>query len=120
MRAEAPGILAWAVEGFRRWRAEGLGDPPDVVAARRDWRDENDPLKDFIEERCEVDLKNPNLFTENPALWKAYETWAHDNGEKFTLSRTAFGLELERRGLVKELRYVGVKKTRVRLFVGVA
>jgi putative DNA primase/helicase len=120
LRVEAAGILAWAVEGFRRWRKEGLGDPPDVVAARQDWRDECDPLKDFLEECCEVDLADAKLWAVNSDLWKAYEDWARANGERYTLSRTAFGLQLERRGMPQELRRIDGKRARVRQYVRVS
>ncbi len=60
LRAEASGILRWLLEGFRLYQAEGLGDPPDVAAARQEWREECDPLGDFLAESYRVDPGNPD------------------------------------------------------------
>lgn len=50
--AEAPGILAWMVEGCRQWRADGLGEPEAITNATQQYREENDPLAAWIAERC--------------------------------------------------------------------
>ena len=50
--AERAGILAWAVRGCLEWRRDGLGVVEEVRVATADYRDENDTLRDFIEERC--------------------------------------------------------------------
>ena len=119
LRAEAAGILAWAVEGFRSWQSEGLGDPPDVQEAREKWRADCDPIKEFLEECCELDTANPELWCKNSDLWKRYDAWAKDNGEKYTVSRTAFGLQLDRRGITQDWRRVDGKPARVRLHIRV-
>ena len=33
LRAELPGILAWAVRGLKRWHQKGLVEPQEVTAA---------------------------------------------------------------------------------------
>jgi putative DNA primase/helicase len=52
LRAELPGILRWMVEGTVLYHREGLGDPPDVVAATEEYRQESDRLKEFFGDRC--------------------------------------------------------------------
>jgi hypothetical protein len=54
LRTELPGILRWIVEGAARYYREGLGDPPDVMAATEQYRQESDRLKEFFEDRCIV------------------------------------------------------------------
>ena len=92
---EAEGILAWAVKGAVRWYAEGLARPPEVNEAVATWRAESDPLRDFLEEHC--DLK-PDLWCLSGDLWKAYEDWAESSGVD-PLSRTAFNGRLRDMGL---------------------
>jgi putative DNA primase/helicase len=52
LRTELPGILRWIVEGAVLYHREGLGDPPDVMAATEQYRQESDRLKEFFEDRC--------------------------------------------------------------------
>ncbi len=48
LRAELPGVLAWAVEGCLRWQEEGLQFPGAVVDATAEWRVENDQVSRFL------------------------------------------------------------------------
>ena len=79
LQAEAEGILAWLVEGCRRWQAEGLDQPEEVEAANQSWRSEMDPLPDFLADCCEID---PNAFCQVTTFRKAYEAWADENGDR--------------------------------------
>lgn len=49
LRAEWPGILAWAVRGCRKWQAEGLAQPTAVRSATTAWQEETDHLKAFVD-----------------------------------------------------------------------
>ena len=40
------------VEGAVLYQREGLGDPPDVLAATEQYRGESDRLREFFEDRC--------------------------------------------------------------------
>ncbi len=98
LRTEAPGILAWAVRGCLKWQAEGLGLPSSVRAATEQYREESDPLRDFIDELCIV---QPGKSVAASALWVTYLNWVKDNGEPWPLDRAAFARRLEARGLRK-------------------
>jgi putative DNA primase/helicase len=50
LRAERPGILAWAVRGCRKWHREGLAQTAAVRSATKSWRQEMDALKKFVAE----------------------------------------------------------------------
>lgn len=50
LAAEAPGILAWAVEGTRRWQERGLDEPRAVVDATLAYRRAEDVLGRFQED----------------------------------------------------------------------
>lgn len=46
-----PAILAWAVKGCLEWQVSGLGIPPLVQEATDSYREEMDPIKEFLEEK---------------------------------------------------------------------
>jgi putative DNA primase/helicase len=48
LAAEAPGILNWALEGYRAWKAGGLKPPTEVTEATGSYRQENDLIGQFI------------------------------------------------------------------------
>jgi len=99
-----PGILAWIIEGFVKFQAEGLEDLPGIVKAGEDWRKENDPLKEFIEDRCILDVSatgHRQHFAIRSHLRQQYAEWANDQGEKFTLSGKSF---------IDHLIFLGCKK----------
>jgi putative DNA primase/helicase len=55
LKAEASGILRWALEGCLAWQREGLCLPNVVQAASQAYREENDHIGEFLDERCTLD-----------------------------------------------------------------
>ena len=53
LQAEAEDILAWVVRGCLLWRAEGLGIPDSVKTASSAYKEDSDPLADFLATKCE-------------------------------------------------------------------
>ncbi|MFJ5103221.1 phage/plasmid primase, P4 family [Streptomyces sp. NPDC088554] len=101
LRAEAEGILAWAVAGSVEWHATGLGEPTSVTTATRDYRESEDRLAEFIAARLVVE---DGARVAPMAVRRAYAEWAEDAGlsRKEVLSGWALGVELESRGFTKE------------------
>ena len=95
LKAEAPGILRWAVEGCLAWQREGLGMPDEVQAATARYRADMDSLADFLRERCVVEA---GASVSAGDLYGAYRTWCGTAGEQ-PVSQKALGLELVERGL---------------------
>lgn len=52
---ELPGILNWAIEGCRKWQADGLGSCAAVDAATNEYRSSSDVLYDWIQSRTADD-----------------------------------------------------------------
>ena len=100
---EAEGILAWAVEGAKLWRRDGLQKPPEVSAANDDWKAENDQLGRFVEECCVV---ADAVSAKARSLYEAYRTWAEGAGEH-AVTETLFGTRLRDRSYAKEHRRYG-------------
>ncbi len=100
LRAEMPGILAWAVRGCLDWQKNGLGVPEDVKAATAAYRDESDLLATFLAECTEF---GATCQAQAGALFKAYRAWAANNGlsDREMLSNVRFGRQLGERGFDK-------------------
>jgi putative DNA primase/helicase len=77
LRAEAPGILQWCVEGCDSWRDFGLVTPPKVMTATERYQQQENPLADFFAEKCELDA---DATTTQSAIIAAYSTWCDDQG----------------------------------------
>jgi len=72
LRAEWPGILAWAVRGCLAWQAEGLGEPTTVTTATDLYRGEADPTQRFFDQGI---MLASNAVTPRDALFNHYQAW---------------------------------------------
>src|ERR1019366_7978766 len=96
LRAEASGILAWAVQGCLDWQRRGdLGSPLAVSAAVDSYREEMDIVKEFISERCNTEVAE----AEAPVgeLYAAFQDWCGERREK-PISANAFARSLGEKG----------------------
>lgn len=104
LQAESEGILAWAVRGCSWWLKEGLGEPPEISQANQAWREHDDPLKEFLEDCC--DLPPADAMPEEVALFwtrsadlsAVYAWWCKENRERFPLGREHFGERIQAKG----------------------
>jgi putative DNA primase/helicase len=78
LKAEWPGILAWAVRGCLRWQREGLVQPDVVRSATKGWHQEMDHLKRFVTEQLDI---APGLKIAASQLFDRYEKWCGQHGE---------------------------------------
>lgn len=93
-------VLAWAVRGALAWQAFGLTIPAIIEDATNAYREDMDPLKEFFADVC---ILGPQYKVTPANLRTAYENWAKENGEKYTVSRKNF---------VARLNGIGVEKIR--------
>lgn len=91
---EAPGILRWTFEGCMAYRFHGLGMPDEVKRATASYREEEDPLSDFVDECCAT---GPLMTASARELYRVYTRWAEDAGDRPT-GRKKFGERLAERG----------------------
>ena len=110
--AQAPGILAWAARGAKRWYECGgqLVRPASVRAASTAYRTSIDAVNQFIDDACERDGAADVGSTE---LYRAWEHWARERRYR-PMSHNAFSRELKDLGLEREERmdgahYLGIK-----------
>lgn len=109
LRAEAAGILNWAIEGAKLWHAHGLGACAAVDNATASYRKESDILGAWIDENC---ILHATLKTEAKELYSSYRLWAEVNGMR-PMTSQAWGRRMgERAGLEKDRRaYWGIGLT---------
>ncbi len=123
LRAEAPHILAWMVEGCLEWQRRGLADVPTTIKqATGDYQDEQDLVGRWLAECCR---QSPTVETSSTDIYSNYKQWCLDNGLK-PASNISLGRRLGERGFnsrrssgltlwaglaVKEASYSGNYKT---------
>ncbi|MCH7667273.1 MAG: DNA primase [Acidobacteria bacterium] len=98
LRAERPGILAWAVKGCLKWLEQGLHAPEAVANATGHYRAEMDVLGGFIADRC---LIKGHLRVAAGALYEEYKSWCEESGER-PVTQRKLGLSLGERGLYRQ------------------
>jgi putative DNA primase/helicase len=104
-----PAILAWAVEGALRWREERLHVPEVIREATDEYRRDMDPIKDFVSDCC---VLHADAWISAARLWREYEEWAKQNGERYMLGRNAFADRLRSKGCQPFLRRIDGDPTR--------
>lgn len=74
---EAPGILAWMVQGCLDWQRTGLQIPESVRAATNSYRTNEDVIGQFTDDCC---LIGPMYRVKFSDFYSQLETWANDTG----------------------------------------
>lgn len=69
---ELPGVLAWAVEGVRRWQSDRLAMPAEALVARAAYIASEDEFQMFIDEELIVGAESFTPFRE---LYRRYTQW---------------------------------------------
>ena len=68
-----PGIFAWLIQGYEKYRKEGLQMPDTMRAVIRMYEKDNDYVLQFLEERCEC---REGALTKAKTLYDHYKIWA--------------------------------------------
>lgn len=112
LRAEYPGILAWAVRGCLAWQREGLTPPAAVVKATEIFETDSDVVSGFLNEATERDAGAEVRAAE---LFAHYKQWALQHGftDRERLGPAAFGRKMAE-------RFTRVKKSHGYVYQGVS
>ena len=94
LKNEWPGILKWAVEGFKLWQSEGFHIPMEVVQATDEYRSDYDDIGDFIDDAIEEGVGNIPV----TQVWSAYLKWCENRQIKYPIGRHTFVDRLRSRG----------------------
>jgi P4 family phage/plasmid primase-like protien len=98
LRAELPGILAWAVRGCLDWQRQGLNPPAIVNTATAEFRAEQDIIGQFIDDCC---IQSNLARVTAGALYGAYKTWCEAGGMTPKIN-VVFSRQLAERGIITE------------------
>ncbi|MBX3322231.1 MAG: hypothetical protein KF757_04500 [Phycisphaeraceae bacterium] len=90
--AELPGILHWAIDGWKRLHARGrFIQPASSEDAMRDIEDLASPVGAFIRDRCVVGAGHRAWVDD---LYSAWKTWCEQDGRTAVSTKQAFGRDL--------------------------
>ena len=114
--AERSGILNWLLRGLEIYINEGLKVPQSVKGLTESYKSELDPIQNFIDACLLMVPPNedgtPSCSITGNRMYEIYTAWCKASGLK-PFAQTGFGLELPKKGLVKENK-------RVRRYINVA
>jgi P4 family phage/plasmid primase-like protien len=79
LRAEWPAILAWMIEGCRRWQREGLQPPAAVTGATDDYMEGEDSVGTWL---AAATVTDPYAHEPSSGLYADYCGWAEAAGER--------------------------------------
>lgn len=76
---ERAGILNWLLDGCKAWLEGGLMIPQSVLDATKEYREESDPILEFIQGCCEVTGAHSD-FTRAKEMNEAFKWWQENSG----------------------------------------
>jgi putative DNA primase/helicase len=92
LRRELPGILLWAIQGWKRLQHRGYFLQPssgrELLSAMEDLAS---PISAFLRDRCVVD---PREIVPAAELYEAWRSWCHEHGRDAVGDEAAFGRDL--------------------------
>lgn len=107
-------IFAWAVAGYQKWKAAGALPIPKVVSVATDaYREEMDPLKDFLEQAITFDPADKTLMAPKSDVRERYVEWCRRGGS-FPMNERDFKSRLldldvtEKRGTAGQQLWLGI------------
>jgi putative DNA primase/helicase len=109
LRAEAAGILSWAIQGALRWQKEDLAPPQICKVATADYVAEENLMATWVKARCDN-----GGFTSTSDLYRDWRMWAEDQGEEPGRVRS-FSQSLENVRGVERSRTAAAKGFRITL-----
>lgn len=114
LRAELPGILAWAVRGCLAWQAEGLDPPVAVQDATKDLRERQNTFDLWLDACTE---REPGAWAATEALHEDHETWCARK-QMQPCAKAEFGRRLARVAGLEDQRGV-IERRQVRGWRGI-
>ena len=113
LKAEASGILNWAIAGLIDYRKYGLGSPQIIQEATDEYKKDSNSIGRFIDDCCVLGSSHSCLAKD---LYKSFIKWSQDNGE-LIISQKKFHAKLRDAGYISVIgtanktfwRNIGIK-----------
>jgi putative DNA primase/helicase len=116
--AERSGILNWLIDGALAYLNDGLKTPPEVADATAEYRDEMDPVGQFITACVQAVPASPDGGSMSAVsareMYDAFAAWATANAVR-PWKEKSFGMAMGQKGFVKDRTKVGVRYLHVML-----
>jgi putative DNA primase/helicase len=118
---ELPGIFNWALAGLRDLKENGIQEPEIVKVSNSDYKSNENPLVDFVNECC---VKENDVYTLASELWDYYKSYMlSKNDLQYCIGKHSFPdmmlgcgfkrIELTSRGVHQSQKvYLGIKCTK--------
>jgi len=98
LNPEIDGIFNWLLVGLRKLYEEGECMPNKVLMSNKDYRDEENPITDFIDECCVV---APDIYTLCSDFNNYYKDICDQTKQKYILGKKHIASSLEGHGIKK-------------------
>jgi len=95
LKSEAEGILAWMVEGCKKWANEGLQDCNTISNATSAYRRTEDYFMEFLTQNV---VATPGAFTPSEDIWRRHNVWASMNGYPSISNTGSLGIAMSNKG----------------------
>lgn len=115
LRDEHEAILAWMMEGARKWRKQGLNPPKSVKLATDEYFEEQDVMGLWLREKTR---KTEGAITASATLRDSYNRFLQSR-DLPEVDASYFGRQLTARGYQRQLSKAHKGAARTRCFVGI-
>jgi P4 family phage/plasmid primase-like protien len=113
LQKEASGILAWALKGCMAWQKIGLAEPEFILSATQEYREDSDPIEQFISQNTEEgDKEDPKFWAKCNAIFEDFNKFSQETG-LHDISKKKFGREMAQHGYCSTSKWVDGKSSKV-------
>ncbi len=96
LTAEMPGIICWAIEGWRRLQARGRFEAPaDSDHETRLMADLASPVGAWIRDRCVAGEPDPDRWITCDDAYASFKAWCAENGQQHVPTQMRFGRDVK-------------------------
>jgi len=105
LEKELSGVLNWAFEGYRLYKAEGLDMPEEMQTAIKDYAEDMSPLDQWLTECVDYSPEGYKGRITSKVLYQSYYNWCRFNHE-YALGQRRFTQEINLKEWFKDTKKV--------------